>query len=496
MEPKYLVGQDDRDICYPLVHVDGIVGLDVNPTMAVSNQDVPFASPYLITGSKAKVVYFDNILYISAELQFTPAGITYLQEGNTIEVSSSGLNNVENVTLDCFTTAGGAASLAAVYMWTKDNVLYARAVCKERTFAKDPDNPLGVIEAEVLRPFDKVVGNAMSTTKSFAPIKPVMPNGFIMLTFPQRIETMTFYVESTNPIEIETSHGRLTYNQTGQYSYSVSVTNTTKDYTLTLKGNMTVVVYPRDVAVLEMEVRDCTNLVWLSVKDRISNAKMTQNTSLTKFSLYGKHKMYNMSFMMDGLGELREVPNFDTVGVVNMQCTFRGCYKLIRSPYMELRDVTTAPGLFANCDKLTYIPDGMNWSSIIDFTEGFYKCASLLVLPDLNLTSLIYANGMFFSCSSLIGLIMDAPELFETENMYIDCTQLATLTMRGAVRSINLSATPMKTKEVIIAFMSTVGTAPVDRPAELILPQNLALYGFENSFIRDVTAKNWQLRGV
>ena len=41
MEMKYLVEQDTDNIALPVVHVKGITGLNVNPSVDVSTQNVP-----------------------------------------------------------------------------------------------------------------------------------------------------------------------------------------------------------------------------------------------------------------------------------------------------------------------------------------------------------------------------------------------------------------------------------------------------------------------
>lgn len=491
MEMKYLSQQDNHDLCFPLVHVNGIVGLDVNPTVTVSAQDIPLSNEYLVNGSKARVVYYDNTVYVSADIQLTPTGMAYLQNGNTIEIEHSALNNTEDVVLDCITTIGGVMSDATGYIWTKDNHIYISATCKEKVFEADAANPGGVIESEVLRPLDRIVGNALSTTKSFAPIRPVIPNGYIEFTLPQRIESIILVIDSINPIEIETNHGRMEVDINNKNVYTIKVTNTTKDYMITVKGNISSVVYPRSATVLGIAIHDCVNLTWFSVKENKDKNTMTQNTSIQSFALYGKHKMYNLSHFLEGLSDLEIIDSFYTEEVTNLSSCFRDCKKIKSLPTnMQTGKVITANGMCNGCLSLSVVQK-YDWSNLVDATYMFYKCRELISIDDMNTTSLVYADYMFGQCSMLTKITMDAQRVATTENTFIDCAEVMAIHMIGMSVTFDIQDTNLKNSAVIESLMQSVATAPYDKPAYLYLPQNIALYNFTNTFLKSVADKNW-----
>lgn len=494
MEIKYLSEQDTGNLCFPVVHVKGIVGLNVNPTTGISSQDIPLANKYLLTGSKVKITYFDNIVSISADIQLNGEGLKYLQAGNTIEISNSGFNNTEDVALDTITTLNNAVVSGCMgYVWIKDAKLYIKATCKKITFSADAANPGGVIEREDTLSFDKIVGNALSTTKSFAPIKPVLPKGYVTFTISQRVsEFVIGPIEYVGDFEMTTDHGRLEYTKSGE-SFVVSVTNTTQDYNLTIKGNMSYIVYPQAIQITAVEMHDCAALTWFSVNKRGGGRPMTQNTSIKSFAVYGKHRMTNMSNFLSGLPELTTIPNLYTTGVTSLIACFKNDPKLLQLPEMDLSTVNGIQELCSGCTSLSYIPPTLDWSNIVDAGSAFYRCSSLNTKLELNTENIMYGDSMFFGCNNLPEVQMGGRYLQSTENMFVECTSLGVLVIRNMTRSLNIQDTNMKNKAVIENFMASVGTAPADTPAVLSLPQSIPLYGFDNNFIKQVTDKNWRL---
>lgn len=494
MEIKYLSEQDTGNLCFPVVHVKGIVGLDVNPTTGVSSQDIPLTNKYLLTGSKVKITYFDNIVSVSADIQLNGEGLKYLQGGNTIEISNSGFNNTEDVALDTVTTlSGNVAGGCMGYVWIKEAKLYIKATCKKVTFTEDKKNPGAVIEQETILAFDKIVGNALSTTKSFAPIKPIQPKGYITFTISQRVtEFVIGPIEYVGDFEMTTDHGRLEYSKSGD-SFVVKVINTTQDYNITIKGTMSSVVYPQSIQITAVEMHDCAALTWFSVNRRGNGRLMRQNTSIKSFAVYGKHRMTNMSNFLAGLPELTTVPNLYTTGVTSLIACFKNDPKLLQLPEMDLSTVNGIQEMCSGCTSLSYIPNTLDWSNVVDAGSAFYRCTSLNTKLELNTESIMYGDSMFFGCNNLPEVKMGGRYLQSTENMFVECTLLSNLVIRNMTRSVNIQDTAMKNKVVIEKFMANVGTAPADTPAVLSLPQSIPLYEFDNNFIKQVTDKNWRL---
>lgn len=494
MEIKYLSEQDTGDLCYPVVHVKGIVGLDVNPTTTVSMQDIPLANQYLLTGSKVKIAYFDNIVSVSADIQVNGAGVSYLQSGNVIEIANSGFNNTEDVSLDTVTTLNGNLVGGCMgYIWFKDSKLYIKASCKKITYTEDKVNKGQVIETETMLSFDTIVGNAFTTTKSFAPIKPVQPKGYIIFTIPERVSSFVLGpISYVGDIEITTDHGKLDYTKDGDL-FAISISGATKAYNIMIKATMSSVVYPNSIPITNIELHDCVGLSWFSVNKIGNNRLMTQNTSLITFSIYGKHRLTTMANMLSGLPLLNSVPNLDTAGVTTMQACFKNSPKLAQLPEMDLTSCYNIAEMCYGCTALNYIPDTIDWSNIVDGSYAFHSCVSLANKFSINSEGIVYTDYMFFGCNNLPEVEMSGRYISTTENMFVQCTMLGVLTIRNIATSVNIQDTNMKTKESIINFMSTTASAPASSPAVLSLPQSIPLYGFDNNFIKQVTDKNWRL---
>lgn len=494
MEMKYLSDQETGGLCFPVVHVKGIVGLDVNPTTDVSTQDIPLANQYLLTGSKVKITYFDNIVSLSADIQVNGEGLKYLQSGKVIEITNSGFNNTEDVALDTITTLKGVIVGGCMgYVWFKGTKLYIKASCKKLTFAQDVDNPSLVVETETTLTFDKIVGNALTTTKSFAPIKPVQPKGFVIFTISQKVQEFTLGpIEFVGGIDVTTDHGILDFTVDADM-INISISNTTRDYSVTVKGNMSSIVYPQSIQVLGLSLNDCLALTWFSVNRYGENRPMIQNTSLRTFSLNGKHRLTRLTSFLSNLPELTSVPNFDTGGVTSLEACFKNDVKLTQLPEMDLSLVNNIKELCYGCKALSYIPNTIDWSNVIEAGSAFHRCISLNTKLTLNTDSLVYAQSMFFSCNALPEVEMSGSRITDTGDTFVECTGLQALVMRGIASTVNIQDTDMITKESIIKFITAAGTAPAGSPSVLFLPQPVSLYEFDNNFIKQVTDKNWKL---
>lgn len=494
MEMKYLVEQDTDNIALPVVHVKGITGLNVNPSVDVSTQNVPLISEYFVTGSKASIVYFDNIVWVSVNINLNESGIAYLKNGNTIKITSTGFNNTEDCVLDCIITKSNAISKGCLgYVYINSGAIYISAKCKQMSFIKDPDNPGGILEEEITNDFNGICGNALTTTKSFAPIKPITPKGYIIFTIAQRCTEFTIGpIKCIGDLDITGEGVELSYKYEGSNFYNITVTGAKEDYTVTFKGSITSVVYPNTIPVFGVEIRDCGGLTWFSVRSNGNGNKMVQNSSIREFSLYGKHRITNMTYFLSELTNLTTVKNLSTEGVTMLDCCFKGSNKLTQLPVLDLKLAYSANEMCSGCTALSYIPDTIDWSHLVEASMLFYKCSNLIVLPFLNTTSLMYADYLLFGCSNLTTLNMTGSKLEELDNIFIDCVKLSKIIMTGITKSIHIEDTNLKTKSSIKNLVDSIGNGVASNPSIIYLPQAIELYDFDNDFIKTVIDKNWK----
>ena len=492
MEIKYLSEQETGDLILPICHVEGVVGLDINPTTDVTSQSIILSSEYLDAESTGNITYYDNLVSIWVNLKFSLSGIEYLKNGNTIEIESTSLNNTEDVALDCIIRYDSKIAQSCMgYVWVKDSKLYIRATSKVILFSQDPNDVMNIIEEETEIPFTHINGNALTTTKSFAPIKPVRPKGYIIFTLPERVNNISIGpVEHTETLDIISDNGTVTFTRDNKMYY-ITVEGATGPYNLTIRGKFTSFVYPKSAPISKVEIHDCPNLNWFSVNEKGADIKMSQNNSIVSFGLYGYHRMTNLSYFLSNLPNLTTVTNLNTTGVLNLKGCFYNSYNLTALPDMDLSSITTIRDMCYGCIALSHIPDTIDWSKVVDATNAFYQCSSLTILPLFNTTSLVYANYMFFGCNKIGEINMESNKIQGVENMFVECTTLVKILMSGLSYGINIQDTNLKTKQSVIDFIESVGIA--SNPATVLLPQAIPLYEFDNNFIAEVTSKNWKL---
>lgn len=93
MEMKYLVEQDTGVLFFPAVHVEGIKGLSLNVDKTVKSGTIDLSKDTNIAaGSTLKYSIYNQLVYLSAEVIFTQAGITRIQNGDTIDISITDAN--------------------------------------------------------------------------------------------------------------------------------------------------------------------------------------------------------------------------------------------------------------------------------------------------------------------------------------------------------------------------------------------------------------------
>ena len=98
--------------------------------------------------------------------------------------------------------------------------------------------------------------------------------------------------------------------------------------------------------------------------------------------------------------------------IINMSEIFHNCSSLILTPdisKLNTDKITNMSCLFSGCTSLSSLPDISKWNTInvTDMSYMFYRCSLLLSLPDIskwNTKNIKFINNMFENCSSLINL--------------------------------------------------------------------------------------------
>lgn len=134
--------------------------------------------------------------------------------------------------------------------------------------------------------------------------------------------------------------------------------------------------------------------------------------------------------------------------------------------YNDMANVTNASYMFANCSKLTTIPQ-LNTSNVTSMYYMFNFCSSLTSIPQL-----------------------DASNVTEMDYIFGNCKALTSIGLYGFTRSIDISSTALG-HDALVAFLNQAGTAYNSSQKITMGSAKLALLSEEEKAI--ATNKGWQL---
>jgi len=154
------------------------------------------------------------------------------------------------------------------------------------------------------------------------------------------------------------------------------------------------------------------------------------------------------------------VPPYDTSNVTRFDSAFGNCTSLKDIPRLDYSNSTVFNGTFSNCDSLTHIESGvLDTSSCTSAQTMFYSCDNLVSLPPdldmsnctnidrmcqyntslrnvppIDLSSCIYATGVFDGCLSLkkVRFTGNPANVTTFRNLFQTCRNLRSVEMENA----------------------------------------------------------------
>lgn len=155
--------------------------------------------------------------------------------------------------------------------------------------------------------------------------------------------------------------------------------------------------------------------------------------------------------------------------------------------YNDTSNVTTMKNMFANCIKLTTIPQ-LDTSNVTDMSSMFSNCTTLTTIPQLNTSSVTNMKNMFIYCSNLTTIDishMNIESPSNTDYFANYCYSLTKLIIR------NMTALPKISSNAFTSCYHFTGTTN-----ETYNPQGLKdgrIYVPDDKVDALKTATNWSV---
>jgi len=125
------------------------------------------------------------------------------------------------------------------------------------------------------------------------------------------------------------------------------------------------------------------------------------------------------------LKKLRYFTWYGANAVVDMSNMFRYCYSLVSIPQLYTSSVNNMSYMFHSCSALTAVPQ-FDTSSVTDMSYMFYGCSALITIPQINTPSVTNMTFMFRNCFSLVTMPqLDTSSVTNMNNMFYCCYSLA-----------------------------------------------------------------------
>lgn len=496
-EMKYLVEQETDNVMLPLVHVNGIVGLNINTNTGTSIQTVDLTGEYFGIDSKLFVYQYDNLISLSLVAKLTNEGIEYLSGGNTIELTISALNNTEFLVLDSVALSSMDSPVFGVNtnVYVRDGKLYIKCDSKVYKYALNGTGD-GIDESEEDVIYGNIYANGTTTTKSFAPIKPTVPYSIAYFTFPARTTSTTFGpIHSLRELEFDiTSDDAEMSVEVSAGIYTLTFTNIQNDtFTLRIRGNFKSFVYSSSSQINSIALENCNNLEWFSINTNVSGNTMRQNTTIESFTIVGKHKMVNMAHFFYGCHRLESVGELEVGNVTNFESFFEGCTSLTAVPAINMDNGVILKSMFKGCTSLQRFPSTLVLPEALNTQEMFFNCTSLQIVTTINAPKVSLMSYMFLGCVNLTNINnINCPVATDADNMLASCSALTSIKCTGLKASIDLRDTKVVDKADLLTLLNALGSVPNGKKSRIYLPNPLDTYKLTTAEINAVTAKNWE----
>lgn len=496
-EMKYLVEQETDNVLMPLVHVNGIVGLNVNNNTGTIIQTIDLAGTYFTVDSKLFIYQYDNLISLSIIGKLTSAGIEYLTNGNTIELTISALNNTELLILDsmALSSADNPVFGVTTNVYVQDGKLYISCDAKTYMYSLNGTGD-GIDESEESVLFANIYANGTTTTKSFAPIKPTVPYSVAYFTFPARTTSTTFGpIHSLRELEFDIITDDADMDlQVSSGLYHMAFSNITHDtFTLRVRGNFKSFVYSSTDYINDISLENCNNLEWFSINTNSEGNIMRQNSTILSFSIKGKHKMINMSHFFHGCYRLESFGTMDVSEVTNFESFFEECSAITELPSMNMAAGTIFKSMCKNCSSLRVLPNTLNLPEALNTQEMFYNCTAIEHVYTINSPKVSLTGAMFWGCTSLIDIVnINSQAVTSTDDMLASCGALTSVKCTNLKASIDLRDTNVITKANLLTLLNALGTVPSGKKSTIYLPNPLDTYKLTTTELNNIKAKNWE----
>lgn len=301
------------------------------------------------------------------------------------------------------------------------------------------DNPESPVRAKFL----SIVGNKADKIKSINyidnTVESLTENGYvagsvsqtaISTTTPDNVASVDFLELARTGESAEVSGANLDPDYPG-YTIAYSVGDSTNGYDI--------YVFTQDNTLIKAEG---------SLRRIHYNfTKMTSNSFLCNLDTSGVTSVYSM---LENCYELTSIDlsNFTAESLVSGEGMFSCCRKItsVTVGFGEAPNLVTVRGMFYSCYKLTSINmPNFDTSHATIFTNHFYQCSSLNVAGsnyDIDITNGKEFTHMFYECTALTeaifttgGKTSNMAVIPESDEMYVRCGNLKTITLNNAVFS-------------------------------------------------------------
>ena len=86
-----------------------------------------------------------------------------------------------------------------------------------------------------------------------------------------------------------------------------------------------------------------------------------------------------------------------------MNNIFFKCYSLVGIPQLDTKNVTNMSNMFNQCNALVGIPE-LDTANVTSTNNMFSQCYSLIGIPQLDTANVTDMNNMFYYCYSLVSV--------------------------------------------------------------------------------------------
>lgn len=112
---------------------------------------------------------------------------------------------------------------------------------------------------------------------------------------------------------------------------------------------------------------------------------------------------------------------------------------LIKVDYIDTSELTDLSELFYNCTNLESLPSYLYTENALDASYMFYRCFKLKESPDMNIVNVVNTKGMYYKCASLLYTpLLDLTNAIDTSYMFCYCVKMEVTAGYNTINAINM----------------------------------------------------------